>query len=115
MNSGRGVVVAIAFVAHGLRGQQHDQRPQALAAACYDILRYLRDEGDVAFEAVPDQRVDGPHIVVREPINVVDRQGNRCVFGGLHDAAIMPDSAGVGEPMPTQRVLLGTLQAIEFR
>ena len=58
LDEGGGVDVARAPVAAGPRGEQHDQRAQALAAARNDVFGDLIDEAHRAFHAGAD---DGVH------------------------------------------------------
>jgi len=61
-DEGRGVDVARSAITAGARREQHDQRPQPLAAARDNVLGNLIDECDGAFHAGPDHRIDGAEV-----------------------------------------------------
>ena len=86
-----------AVVAQGSGREQHDQRPQSLAAAHDDVLGYLGDERNVAFEALADEPVHGLHVVIGERRDVVDGHGFDIYLGHLHRSVMMPESRGLGE------------------
>ena len=53
--------------------------------AHYDVLRDLRYQRNVAFEAGRYQPVDGTHIVFGEDSYTVEADGFRGFFDGLHE------------------------------
>ncbi len=77
--------VLITFVAQRSGNQQDDKRSEALAATHYDVLRDLRYQRNVAFEAGRYQPVDGTHIVFGEDSYTVEADGFWGFFGGLHE------------------------------
>ena len=66
-------------------GEQHDQRPDSLAAAHHDVLGYLGYQGDVAFEAVCDQPVDAAHIGIGRSGDFLEAGDSAGFAGYVHD------------------------------
>ena len=73
-----------AFVAKGACRQQHKQWSQPFAATRHDVLRYLRDERDIAFKACRDEAINGRHIITRKGDDAFESQGIRGFFHRVH-------------------------------
>ena len=56
--------VGVALVLAGTRREQDRERPQAFAAAVYDVGTELVDEGDVRLQALADGGIDGLQVVL---------------------------------------------------
>jgi hypothetical protein len=63
LDEGRSVDMARPAVTAGPGGEQHDQRPQALAAAGDDVLGDLVHEGNRALHAGADDGIHGDEVV----------------------------------------------------
>jgi hypothetical protein len=62
--------VIVAAIASRLRRQQHEHRPQALAAAADDVLGNLVDQHDVGGQPRADQAVHARHVGRRQRLHV---------------------------------------------
>src|SRR5581483_8745338 len=69
LDHGGELVVIAAAVAERPGGEQHQRRPQALAAAADDVLGDRSDQDDVGIEPLPDQRVDRLHVGGDQPLD----------------------------------------------
>ena len=75
LDEGRGLQVLAAAVGLPARGrmgrQQHDQGPQALAAARNDVFGDLVDQRNGTFQAGADDRIDIGHVRAHQGANLI--------------------------------------------
>ena len=59
LDEGRGVYVLFALMSAGARGEEHEERAQALSTGINDVVGDPIDEGNLAVQTMFDDPVDG--------------------------------------------------------
>ncbi len=98
----RQLEAAVARERERAREQQHEARPDPLAAGADDVVRDLVDERDFGREPTADHVVDGLHLGSHR----IDRQG-RVGQGGVHVGSGKGEWAIIGRPERRQPVAAG--------